>query len=281
MPWKPVGSAPEHVGSNVVDDWQLRFLDHVLKGRETGIFDSPATVFVMNDGWRDLDGWPPSTSRGIDWYFHSDGRALSSSGDGTLSTEPPQDEPPDLFLYMPGRPVLSAGGHSCCLEIVAPMGPADQQAAERSRLVLVYTSAPLDRDLVLVGDVTATLHAASSATDTDFTVRLCVVDADGRSTNVQEGIVRASHRESLERPAPIVPGDVYEYRIELGPVGIRITAGHRLRVDISSSDFPQWDRNLNTGGGFAKKGPSAVRTATQTVLHDRAHPSRITLPAVS
>jgi putative CocE/NonD family hydrolase len=281
MPWKPVGSAPEHVGSNVVDDWQLRFLDHVLKGRETGIFDSPATVFVMNDGWRDLDGWPPSTSRGIDWYFHSDGRALSSSGDGTLSTEPPQDEPPDLFLYMPGRPVLSAGGHSCCLEIVAPMGPADQQAAERSRLVLVYTSAPLDRDLVLVGDVTATLHAASSATDTDFTVRLCVVDADGRSTNIQEGIVRASHRESLERPAPIVPGDVYEYRIELGPVGIRITAGHRLRVDISSSDFPQWDRNLNTGGGFAKKGPSAVRTATQTVLHDRAHPSRITLPAVS
>ena len=281
MPWRPLGGAPEDVGSNVVDDWQLRFLDHVLKGQETGIFDSPATVFVMNEDWRDLDGWPPSAARAVDWYLHSDGRAQSSYGDGTLSIEQPQDEPPDLFVYMPGRPTLSAGGHSCCLESVAPMGPADQAAAEGSRMVLVYTSAPLDRDLVLVGDVTATLHAASSAANTDFTVRLCVVDAAGGSTNVQEGIVRASHRESLERPAPIVPGEVYEYRIELGPVGIRIIAGHRLRVDISSSDFPQWDRNLNTRGRFAMEGPSAVRTATQTVLHDRAHPSRITLPVVS
>jgi putative CocE/NonD family hydrolase len=281
MPWKPVGTAPEDVGSNVVDDWQLRFLDHVLKGQETGIFDSPATVFVINEGWRDLDGWPPSASRTVDWYLHSDGRALSSSGDGKLSTEPPQNEPPDLLLYMPGRPVLSAGGHSCCLESVAPMGPADQRAAEGSRLVLVYTSAPLERDLVMIGDVTATLHAASSATDTDFTVRLCVVDAGGQSTNVQEGIVRASHRDSSERPAPIVPGEVYEYRIELGPVGIRVPAGHRLRVVVSSSDFPQWDRNLNSGGPFAREGPSAAKTATQLILHSDAHPSRITLPVVS
>jgi putative CocE/NonD family hydrolase len=281
MPWKPVGSAPEGNGSNVVDDWQLRFLDHVLKGRETGIFDSPATVYVMNEGWRDLDGWPSSGSRAVDWYLHSDGRALSSSGDGTLSPEPPQDEPPDLFLSMPGRPVLSAGGHSCCLESVAPMGPADQKDAEGSRLVLVYTSAPLERDLVLIGDAAATLHAASSATDTDFTVRLCVVDLGGRSTNVHEGIVRASYRESSEHPTPIAPGEIYEYRIELGPVGIRVPAGHRLRVDVSSSDFPQFDRNLNSGGPFAEEGPSAARSATQVVLHNRAYPSRITLPVVS
>jgi putative CocE/NonD family hydrolase len=280
MPWRPIG-ADADVGANVVDDWQLRWYDHFLKGQATGVLDSPVTVYVMGAGWRDLDGWPPPASRPVEWYIHSDGRAGGSYGDGTLSMEPPGEEPPDLFIYDPSLPVVSAGGHSCCIDIVTPMGPADQSAAEGSKLVLVYTSAPLDGDLELIGDVSATLFAASSAVDTDFTVRLCVVDETGRSTNVQEGIVRASYRESVEHPAPIEPGAVYEYRIELGPVGIRIPAGCRLRVDVSSSDFPQWDRNLNTGGPFAAERPSAGVAVTQVVLHDRTHPSRITLPVLS
>jgi uncharacterized protein len=160
------------------------------------------------------------------------------------------------------------------------MGPADQGPSERTKHVLVYTSAPLSRQLELIGDASVTLYAASTAVDTDFTARLCVVDPAGRSTNVQEGVVRARYRESLTDPTPITPGEVYEYRIELGPVGVRIEPGHRLRVDISSSDFPLWDRNLNTGGPFAAEGPSAGIVATQAVLHDRAHPSRITLPVV-
>ncbi len=281
MPWRPLGGATGDVGTNVVDDWQLRWYDYFLKGEDTGLLDSPVTVYVMGSGWRDFDAWPPSSSRPTDWYFHSDGRAMASYGDGTLSTEPPGDEPPDLYVYDPGIPVVSAGGHSCCLETAAPMGPADQRAAEESKLVLCYTSAPLQRDLELIGDVRVTLFAATSAVDTDFTARLCVVDAAGRSTNVQEGIVRASYRESLTSPTPITPGEVYEYRLGLGPVGVRVPAGHHLRVTVSSSDFPQWDRNLNTGGPFAQEGPTAAKAATQAVLHNRDHPSRITLPVVS
>jgi len=244
------------------------------------VLDSPVTVYVMNEGWRDLDGWPPSSARPVDWYLHSDGRATSSSGDGTLSTEPPGDEPPDLYLYDPNLPNLSAGGHSCCVETITPMGPADQAPSEGTKFVLVYTSDSLTRDLELIGDVSLTLYAASNAPDTDFTARLCVVDPAGRSTNLQEGVVRARYRDSLTDPTPITPGEIYEYRIDLGQVGVQISAGHRLRVDISSSDFPLWSRNLNTGGPFASEGPSASFAATQVVLHNDTYPSRITLPVI-
>ncbi len=280
MPWRPIGEASEEIGGTVVDDWQLRWLDHFLKGKETGVLDSPVTVYVVNDGWRDLDGWPPSQARSVDWYLHSDGRATSSSGDGTLSTDAPGDEPPDLYLYDPALPNLSAGGHSCCVDAIAPMGPKDQAASEGTKFVLVYTSDSLTRDLELIGDVTLTLYAASNAADTDFTARLCVVDPARRSTNIQEGVVRASYRDSLTDPTPITPGEIYEYTIDLGQVGIRVGAGHRLRVVISSSDFPLWSRNLNTGGPCASEGPTACFAATQTVLHNEAYPSRVTLPVV-
>ena len=167
-PWTPLD--PSGPSGYVIDEWQLRWLDHFMKDAETGVLDAPATVWVDGDGWRDLDGWPPSSSRPTDWYFHSDGRAMASYGDGTLSTEPPGDEPPDLYVYDPGIPVVSAGGHSCCLETAAPMGPADQRAAEESKLVLCYTSAPLQRDLELIGDVQVTLFAATSGVDTDDTL---------------------------------------------------------------------------------------------------------------
>jgi putative CocE/NonD family hydrolase len=280
MPWFPLGGATGDVGGWIADDWQLRFWDHVLKGQETGIFDSPATVYVMNDGWRDLDGWPPSAATPTDWYLHSGGHALAAYGDGTLSTTMPKDEPPDVFVYDPSLPVVSAGGHSCCVDTITPMGPANQDSMERTKLVLVYTSEPLERDLTIVGDVHVTLHAATDAPDTDFTTRLCVVDAAGVSTNLLEGIVRARYRESAERPTPITPGEVYEYRIELGPIAARVPVGHRVRVQVGSSDFPMFDRNLNTGGAFGQEGPTAGRTAVQVVLHNEAHPSRITLPVL-
>jgi hypothetical protein len=280
MPWAPLSGAGGEAGGWVVDDWHLRFWDHVLKGKETGIFDSPVTAYVLNEGWRDLDGWPPSAARPTDWYLHSGGRAKSAYGDGTLSTAAPGDEPPDVFVYDPALPVVSAGGHSCCVETIAPMGPADQAPIERTMLVLVYTAEPLGRDLVLAGDVHAVLYAAADATDTDFTARLCVVDPGGTSTNLLEGIVRARYRESDERPTPIEPGTVYEYRIELGPIAVRVPAGHRLRAQIGSSDFPQFDRNLNTGGPFGTESATAGRSSTQVVLHDEDHPSRIVLPVL-
>jgi putative CocE/NonD family hydrolase len=146
--------------------------------------------------------------------------------------------------------------------------------------MLVYTSAPLEREVVLIGDVRATLYAASSAVDTDFAVRLCVVDPSGCSRNLQEGIVRARARDRTSRPSPIVPGEVYRYEIELGPVGVRVRVGERLRVDVASSDFPQWDRNLNSGGELGRESALAAVVATQVVLHDAEHPSSVTLHVV-
>ena len=279
MPWTPVsrcgGDGPS---TNEIDDWQLRWFDHTLKGVDTGVLDCPVTVFTLDGGWRDLDGWPPSDAAAEDWYIHSKGRANSKFGDGTLDQDPPAAEPPDIFVYDPGVPIPSLGGHSCCFDTITPMGPADQHRAEVSRMILVYTSEPLAADIELLGDVSVTLHAATTATDTDFTARLCVVDPDGRSVNLQEGILRARYRLSLSHPEPLVPGEVYELRIELGPVGACVPAGSRLRLDISSSDFPQWDRNLNSGGTPGAESALAAAPATQTVLHDAEHPTRITLP---
>lgn len=281
MPWTPVSRLGSAGPSTMeIDEWLIRWFDHSLKGRDTGVLDTPITAWTLDGGWRDYDAWPPPGVEIEDWFIHSGGRANSKFGDGTLDRTAPGDEPPDLFVYEPGVPVPSMGGHSCCFDSITPMGPADQHAAEVSRMMLVYTSDPLDRDIELVGDASVTLHAASSATDTDFTARLCVVDPHGTSVNLQEGILRARYRDSLSDPRPLVPGEVYELTIELGPVGARIEAGSRLRLDISSSDFPQWDRNLNTGNQPLTDGPLDPIPATQTVLHSTSHPTRVSLPVM-
>ena len=279
MPWTPLGRCgSEGPSTNEVDDWHLRWFDCTLKGADNGVLDHPVTVFTLDGGWRHFDEWPPPESVSQDWFVHSAGRANSKYGDGTLSRVAPGAEPPDIFVYDPGVPIPSLGGHSCCFDTITPMGPADQHRAEVSRMILVYTSEPLDAHVELLGDVSVTLHAATTATDTDFTARLCVVDRTGRSTNLQEGILRARYRHSLSDPELLEPGEVYELRIDLGPVGAHVPAGSRLRLTISSSDFPQWDRNLNTGGTPLAESALVAAPATQTVLHDAAHPTRITLP---
>ncbi len=278
-PWRAItAGAREDVGANAVDDWHLRFFDEVLKGEGQGVFDSPGRVYVLHEGWRDVDGWPPSQVVETAYYLHSGGRANSAYGDGTLSLEQPAGEPADVYLYDPLMPSMSFGGHSCCAEAIAPMGPADQEPYEASKGVLVYTSEPLERDVVLLGDAGVDLYASSTALDTDYTARLCVVDRDGTSTNLKEGIIRARFRDSLAEPALLEPGEVYRFTISLGPVGARIEAGHRIRLDVSSSDFPQWDRNLNTGGPIGAEPASAAVVATQAVFHDAQRPSRLRLP---
>jgi putative CocE/NonD family hydrolase len=280
-PWKPLLGAGDDASPLVVNEWQLRFLDEVVRGRPSGVFDAPVTAWVLREGWRDLDAWPPGGVAPTRWYLHSGGRANSRFGDGTLSPEPPGDEPPDVFVYDPLAPVSSAGGHSCCDESLTPMGPRAQEGAEQWGDVLCYTSEPLGDDVVLIGDVEVTLHAATTAPDTDFTARLCLVDPDGRSVNLKEGILRARYRDSLAEPSALEPGRVYALGIALGPLAVRVAAGHRLRLDVSSSDFPQWDRNLNTGGPLGREGASAAAVAHQTVLHDRARPSHVTLPVAT
>jgi uncharacterized protein len=284
IPWTPMPGSV-YLGplasNQTVNDWQMRWFHQFLKEEDTGVLDAPVTIFVMGDNvWRDEKDWPPAGTRFVDYYLHSGGLANSATGDGRLDPEPPGNESPDLFSYDPYFPVPSVGGHSCCFPNVAPMGMEPQGLPEAFNSVLVYTSPPLTRDVTVIGPVTATLYAASSAVDTDFTVRLCDVWPDGRSFNIQEGIVRARYRESLSHPRLITPNEIYEYRIDLGPTANVFRAGHHIRVDVSSSDFPQWDRNLNTGGPLGAETLDRAVVANQAVLHEGRYPSRITLPIV-
>jgi putative CocE/NonD family hydrolase len=282
IPWRPLTqSAGEPASPLTVDDWQISWFDRHLKGINTTEPESALTLYVLGENtWRSFSDWPPPQSIPTPLYLHSKGRANSVFGDGSASFEAPADERPDLFTYDPVGPVESYGGHSCCFPDVAPMGPANQFDREDWNTVLVYTSEPLSEAIYLIGDASMQLFAASTAVDTDWTVRLCVVDAEGISLNVQEGIVRARFRESLSQPILIIPGEIYRYEIPLGPVGIRIDSGERLRVQISSSDFPQWDRNLNNGGVLGADGLASAVVATQTVFHDAARPSHMLLPIV-
>ena len=282
MPWTPLGShEADPPVVNDVDEWHIRWYDHILKGVDTGVLDHPVTVHLFNGGWRNYDDWPPPEAETVDWYLHSDGRANSKFGDGMLTHSPPGDEPPDVYVYDPGVPTTSLGGHSCCFDTITPMGPADQHGTEVSRMVLVYTSEPFPSDVEIVGNATLVLHAATTATDTDWSARLCAVDPDGRSINLQEGIIRARYRNSLSDPEPVQPDQVQAYTIDLGPVGARLPAGSRLRLQVASSDFPQWDRNLNTGGPVLGEPAFAGVLATQTVLHNHDHPSHLRVSMIS
>ncbi len=281
MPWAPVSNSPEGVAPTVVDDWQLRWFDQFLKGVDTGAVEAPVSVFVMGaEEWRDYPTWPPPAAQRERWYLHSGGRANSRFGDGTLTQEAPGEEPADIFTYDPSFPVASQGGHSCCFGFISPMGPADQRASEETNSVLVYTSLPLAEGVDLLGDASVTLHAATTAVDTDWTARLCHVHPDGRSINLKEGIVRARYRESLTEPSLLEPNRVYEYEIPLGPVGAHIPRGHSLRLTISSSDFPQWDRNMNTGAALFTEDLTEAKAARQSVLHDAVHTSCLNVDVV-
>ncbi|CAN5885456.1 CocE/NonD family hydrolase [soil metagenome] len=283
IPWKPLVGQNAHAASALlVDDWQLQWFDLHLKGQQSSILDSPVTFWLMGeDRWVDLPDWPPPDAAPMRMFMHSSGRANSAVGDGGLSLDAPGTEPADIFTYDPATPIESHGGHSCCFPTIAPMGPADQSASEQWHSMLVYTSDPLGGDLLLIGNASVVLYAATDALDTDWTARLCVVDEAGVSTNIQEGIVRARYRDSLSEPTLLEPNHVYQYTIALGPVGVRVAAGNRIRLDVSSSDFPQWDRNMNTGGPPGHEGIVESCVATQVVLHDSDHPSHLVLPVVS
>ena len=155
------------------------------------------------------------------------------------------------------------------------MGPADQAEVETNPGVLVYTTEPFAGSCCVIGPVTVRLWAASTAADTDFTAKLCRVDARGHSVNLANGIIRARYRNSLVEASLIEPGRPYEYHIDLGSTAVKFLPGERLRVQVSSSDFPHWDRNLNTGGVFGREAISAAIVATQLILHDPTHPSHL------
>jgi len=256
---------------------QTLWFDHWLKGKTNGVETwSPYRIFVMGRNvWRDEQAWPLRSTRYTKYYLHSQGTAQTREGSGTLSTTEPLAEPSDEFIYDPNDPVPTLGG---CNLFGCPAGPTDQTAAETRRDVLVFTSNTLESDLEVTGPVKVVLYAATSARDTDWTAKLVDVHPDGRPFNLCDGILRARYRDSLREPKLLEPGKIYRYEIDLWVTSSVFLLGHRIRVEISSSNFPRFDRNLNTGEPC---GTGMTWTkATQTAYHDRDHPSHIILPVI-
>ena len=296
LPWtRTVGEidfGPE--ADNPVDELQLHWFDYWLKGIDNGVdAEPPVRVFVMGaNKWRYASDWPIPGTTFRKYYLHSGGAANSSDGDGTLSTTPPgkgkkhskihgrkaTEAPTDNYRYDPTDPVPSLGGHSCCTPDVAPIGPYDQSAIEERQDVLVYSTSPLTESVEVTGPLTAKLCASSSATDTDFTAKLVDVYPDGRAINLSNGIIRARYRNSLADTTLIKPGKIYCYNIDLWATSNLFKEGHRIRLEISSSNFPHYDRNPNTGNTFGMD--AELQVADQTIYHDSAHPSSITLPVI-
>ena len=265
----------EHAG---VDLWelQLRWFDYWLKGVDTSIKDiAPVRIFVMGDNvWRDEQEWPLERTQYTKYYFHSKGKANTLSGDGELSAELPEDESPDSYVYDPENPVPTNGGNN----LMMAAGPFDQRSVEERDDVLVYTTPELAEDTEVTGPISVELYAESTAKDTDFAAKLVDVHPDGRAMNICDGIIRARYRESSKEPTLLEPGKIYKYIIDLMVTSNVFKKGHRIRVEISSSNFPRFDRNPNTGNPFAQD--AEIASATQKIYHDAEHPSHILLPVI-
>jgi uncharacterized protein len=258
----------------------LRWFDHWLKGIDTGMLqEPPVKLFVMGENvWRDEQEWPLTRAQYTTYYFHGGGRANTRHGDGVLSVEPPSHEPADYYLYDPRHPVPTRGGGLCCWEASVPGGAFDQRAVEERPDVLVYSTPPLPQAVEVTGPIVVRVWAASSAIDTDFTAKLVDVEPSGYARNLTDGIIRARYRQTTAKPTLIEPEKVYEYTIDLWATSNLFKAGHRIRVEVSSSNFPRFDRNPNTGRPFGQDAES--RPAAQTIWHDADHPSHIVLPIV-
>lgn len=274
-----VRAAPDLLG---LADIQLRWFDYWLKGEDNGILgEPPVTIFVMGDNvWRSESEWPLARTRYTRYYFHSRGNANRPNGDGSLNTTAPSSEPADIYLYDPHHPVPTRGGANLLpgAALHHLHGPKDQRDIEARSDVLTYTTAPLEQDIEVTGPITVTLFAASSAIDTDFTAKLVDLHPDGYAQSLTDGIIRARYRESLAQPEPVEPGRIYEYTIDLWATSNVFRAGHCIRVEISSSNFPRFDRNPNTGHTFGQS--TELIPAIQSVFHDTPHPSHIVLPII-
>ena len=262
---------------------ELRWFDYWLKGIDNGILDEPPVrVFVMGaNRWRLAREWPIPGTRSEVWYLHSKGGANSSQGDGRLDrSAPAEDEAPDRFQYDPHDPVPTTGGSTCCSEDITPvpMGPRDQRTVAWRRDVLVYDSEVLEHDLEVTGPIKVVIYAASSAPDTDFTAKLVDVFPSGFAMNVAQGIVRARYRDSWTEPSLLRRGEICRFEIDCWSSSNRFLRGHRIRVEVSSSNYPQFDRNPNTGHPFGLD--TELRSALQSVYHEPRYRSHVLLPVV-
>jgi hypothetical protein len=268
-------------GKGAVLDTQammLRWFDATLKGMDTGILkEPPVKIFVMGENvWRFENEWPLKRTVYTKYYLHSGGNANTLNGDGALGTDMQRDEPNDRFVYDPEAPVPSMPDSSTFDDF--KNYPVDNSRLEGRADILVYSTSPLERDTEVTGPLEIILHAASTAVNTDFTGKLLDVYPDGRAIYIRDGIIRASFRNGPKNTSNIQPGKAYEYHIDLWATSNVFKKGHRIRVEISSSNFPRFDRNLNTGGNFATE--TKWLKAEQTIYHTKEFPSCIVLPVI-
>ena len=255
---------------DIADEWFGRWLKRDGHGEADR---APIELFVMGaNRWRQENEWPLARARETGYFLHSGGHADMASGVGSLSLEPPREEPPDEYVYDPRDPVMTlytpAGQHA----------PLDQRALDGRPDVMVYQTPPLERGVEVTGPVKVVLWAASSAADTDFVAKLIDVWPDGFAQELSHGIVRARYRDSFESPSPLEPDRPCEFHIAVNPTSNLFRPGHRIRLDVTSSDFPNFDRNHNTGGDDYRE--ARLRAARQRIYHDAGRPSRVVLPVI-
>ena len=264
----------QHADTTYTDE-VTRWFDYTLKGIDRGIgSEPPIKLFVMGENrWRFEESWPLPGARWVDFFLRSGGSANTVWGDGELSVHGPKDERPDKYDYDPRDPVMSL------MDVSAQAAPRDQSPLNGRRDILVYATPPLSSPLTVIGPVELKLWVASTAPDTDFTAKLIDVHPSGLAVNLSYGILRARYRDGYDDPKLMEPSTPYELTIRLNPTGIRFGEGHRIRLDISSSDFPNFDRHHNTAADFWAD--AELRVAQQTIFHDTERPSRLSLPVVS
>jgi putative CocE/NonD family hydrolase len=262
------------------DEMTLRWYDSLFKGVANGVEQNkPVKVFVMGKNeWRDEDDWPLARAKSTRYFLHSTGGANGLGGNGSLSVAAPGEEKADQYVYDPSDAVPTIGGPLCCQALPTGIGPEDQRPAEGRADVLVFTTPAFEKDFEVTGPVTLDLWVSSSAVDTDFAGMLVDVWPNGFAQNLTSGILRMRYRNSQEKPELANPGQTYHVTVDLWATSNVFLAGHKLRLEVSSSNFPRFDRNLNTGEEQAR-GTRMIK-ATNAIYHDKAHPSALTVPVV-
>jgi uncharacterized protein len=261
------------------DSLSYGWFDHFLKGEENEILTKMPKVRYFTMGmnkWQSSDSWPPTGAQPMTLFLASGGKANSLYGDGALVSAPPGMDSPDGFSYDPMNPVPSYGGNVCCTGNAVAGGAFDQRQQETRADILVYSSEPLKEGIELSGPIDATLYVSSDAKDTDFTVKLIDVYPDGTAYNLDETVQRVRYRDGYEKPPVwMEPGQVYKVALQPMTTSNYFAGGHRVRIEVSSSNFPRFDRNMNTGGNNYDE--TQGRVAHNVVHHSRQYPSQITV----
>ena len=271
---RPVGDARLNYGEQIYAWW-----DMWLKGEETGFKANTPRVQYYTMGsnkWQAAEQWPPADAKMTTFYLNSGGKANTLNGDGVLTTIKPRKDNPDTFIYDPMDPVMSYGGNVCCTGNAVKGGAYDQQSMEENPNILVYTSEVLTEDTEVTGFIESTLYVSSDAKDTDFTIKIIDVYPDGRAYNLDETIQRARYREGYDKEVFMEDGEVYELKLTPMATSNLFKKGHRIRIEVSSSNFPRFARNLNTGGNNYDESEGVV--ATNSIHHSSKYPSHIKLP---